>query len=321
MVRSRTHPRSPFCRYMSMNGTRAFALASVPAAAGLAWRQHRMNVRAIDAHPIRAPVVPGDRRQLPASWGSITYRWVPGDPSRSALVLVHGWGKTSDSAWWPVISGCRRTMVVVDLPGHGRSQLDEPFSFELAAEAVERSTIHAGLEQPVLVGHSMGGPVALTTVRRTGRAAFSGLVALATSAYWVRPQLRLMMAMAPYAMAPRSPFLVRTECAELRVAPHIAGQIAWAYTRRPARRMLEETATALRRFDARTWEDLALPPTTWVVATRDGVLDAAHQLASAQHFAAQVVELEAVHSMVVHAPQAVIPLLENWEHPSGSDGG
>jgi pimeloyl-ACP methyl ester carboxylesterase len=48
-------------------------------------------------------------------------------------------------------------MVVVDLPGHGRSQLDEPFSFEQAAEAVERSAIHAGLERPVLAGHSMGG--------------------------------------------------------------------------------------------------------------------------------------------------------------------
>jgi pimeloyl-ACP methyl ester carboxylesterase len=77
----------------------------------------------------------------------------------------------------------------------------------------------------------------------------------------------------------------------------------------------------LRRFDARTRADLARPPTTWVVATRDGVLDAAHQLASARHFDAQVVELEAVHSMVVYAPQAVIRLLENWQHPSGSDGG
>lgn len=320
MTRWRTRSPLPFCRYMSMNGTRAFALASVPAVAGLAWRQHRLNVRAIEAYTVQAPTIPGHRRQLAASWGSITYRWVPGDPRRPGLVLVHGWGKTSDSAWWPVIAGCRRTMVVVDLPGHGRSQLNEPFSFELAAEAVHRAVIHAGLKRPVLVGHSMGGPVALTTVRRTGPTFFSRLVALATSAYWVRPQLRLMMAMAPYAMAPRSPFLIRTERAELRLAPHIAEQIVWAYTRRPTRRLLDESAAALRRFDARTWADLTLPPTTWVIATRDGVLDAAHQSASAQHFDARVVELEAGHAMVIHLPEAVIRLLEDCEHPPGNTG-
>jgi pimeloyl-ACP methyl ester carboxylesterase len=304
-----------------MNGTKAFALASVPAVAGLAWRWHRLNVRAIDAHTIRAPIIPGLRRQLTTPWGSIAYRWVPGDPSRPALVLVHGWGRTSDSAWWPVIAGCRRTMVVVDLPGHGRSQLDEPFSFELAAEAVHGAVIHAGLKRPVLVGHSMGGPVALTTVRRTGPAMFSGLVALATSAYWVRPQLRLMVAMAPYAMAPRSPFLIRTERAELRLAPHIAGHIVWAYTRRPNRQLLGETAAALRRFDARRWPDLALPPTTWVIATRDGVLGATHQSASARHFGARVVELEAGHSMVIELPEAVIRSLEDCEHSPGNTGG
>jgi hypothetical protein len=261
---------------------RAFALASVPAAAGLARRLHRMNVRAIDAHPIQAPQVPGDRRQLHASWGSITYRWVPGDPSRPALVLVHGRGKTSDAAcgrsyrvagapwWWWIFPG------TADLSWTSRSALNR---------------------RP----RPSNGPQSMPD--------WSGRCwpAIRWGGLWP--------------MAPRSPFLVRTECAELRVAPHIAGQIAWAYTRRPARRLLEETATVLRRFDARTRADLARPPTTWVVATRDGVLDAAHQLASARHFDAQVVELEAVHSMVVYAPQAVIRLLENWQHPSGSDGG
>ena len=297
---------------MTMNGSRAFALASVPAAAGLAWQQYRRDVRAVEAHPTVEPELPGHRRQIPTPWGTVTYRWVAGDPHQPALVLVHGWGKTSDSGWWPVISGCGRTMVVVDLPGHGRSQLDERFSFSLAAEAVERATIHAGLERPVLVGHSMGGPVALTILRRSGAAAFSGFVALATSAYWVRPRLRVMMAMAPYAMAPGSPFLMRAEHAELRLAPDRAHQIAWSYTRRPARRLLDETASALSRFDARNWTDLTLPPTTWVVATHDGVLAPEHQISSARHFDARVVEVDAQHSMVVQSPGAVLELLEEF---------
>jgi hypothetical protein len=119
-----------------------------------------------------------------------------------------------------------------------------------------------------------------------------------------------MMALAPYVMAPRSPFLIRTERAELRQIPHLADQIAWAYTRRPARALLDETAHALRRFDARSWDDLSLPPTTWVVATDDGVLAPDHQRASARHFDVPVMEVAAEHSMVVQSPMAVLGILE-----------
>lgn len=295
---------------MIMNGSRALALASVPAAAGLAWQQYRRALDAVETYPAAAPDLPGTRRRVPARWGTVTYRWLAGDPRLPALVLIHGWGKTADSAWWPVLPLCTRTMIVVDLPGHGWSELQEPFSFALAAEAVERAVDHAGIARPVLVGHSMGGPVALTVVRRTGAAAFSGLLALATSAYWVRPRLRAMMVMAPHLMAPHSPFLLRTERAELRHDPEHARYIAWAYTRRPDRRILDQTAAALRRFDAREWTDLALPPTTWVVATLDGVLAPEHQMASARRFATRVVEVASHHSMVVHDPQAVARMLE-----------
>ncbi len=286
-------------------------MASVPVAAGLAWHRYRNAVRAVDAHPAVAPDLPGRRRQISTRWGSVAYRWVDGDPQQPALVLVHGWGKTADSAWWPIIANCSRTMVVVDLPGHGLSQLvGEPFSFALAAEAVGRVVSDAGVERPVLVGHSMGGPVVFTALRRAGAGEFSGVVALATSAYWVRPRLRAMMTLAPYAMAPRSPILIHKKRSELRDTPELAEHIAWTYSRRPARRLLHETATALRRFDARGWTELLLPPTTWVVAAQDGVLDPEHQRASARRFDAEVVEIEAQHSMVVQAPAAVLGILE-----------
>ena len=292
-----------------MNGSRALALASVPAAAGLAWQRYRKALRAIEAHPTVAPALPGTRHEASTPWGSVAFRKVEGDPHQPALVLIHGWGKTADSAWWPIVAACDRTMVAVDLPGHGRSRLDKPFDFELAAEAVSRVIEEAALTRPVLVGHSMGGPVALETVRRMGAGRFSHLAALATSAYWVRPRTRVMMAMAPMAMAPRSPFLLHRERSELRGSPEMAHHIAWAYTRRPARRVLEETASALRRFDARTWDDFLLPTTTWVVASRDNVLPPEHQVASADHFDADVVEVDAQHSMVLEAPEVVSKIL------------
>ncbi len=297
---------------MTMSGARAFGWAVVPATAGLAWQRYRRALRAVEAHPARAPVLPGESRQIPTSWGSVAYRWVSGDPYRPALVLVHGWGKSGDSAWWPIIAECDRTMLVVDLPGHGTSRLGECFGLSLAADAVERAIDHAHITHPVLVGHSMGGPVALTTLRRRGPEAFAGFVALATSVYWVRPKLRAMMALAPYLMAPRSPFLVRTERAELRQSPHVADHIAWSYTCRPQRRLLDDTAAALRRFDARGWADLALPRTLWVVAREDTVLAPEHQRASALMVGAEMIEVDAQHSVVVQAPDAVLSILESF---------
>lgn len=229
------------------------------------------------------------------------------------MVLIHGWGKTADSAWWPILADCGRTMVVVDLPGHGSSGLDRPFTFALAAEAVERAVADSGVDRPVVVAHSMGGPVAFSAIRRGGARQFSGLIVIATSAYWIRPRLRAMMAMAPYAMAPRSPFLIHTQLSELSHSPGVAPYIRWAHSRRPTPRVLSESAAALRRFDARDWTDFGLPPTQWVVPIRDGVLAPRHQYASARLFGAEVVEVEAEHSMVVQAPEKLLALIGAFE--------
>jgi pimeloyl-ACP methyl ester carboxylesterase len=296
--------------YTWMNRSKAFTWASLPVALGLVWRGHRRTVRAVNSHRAEAPGLPGECREIATSWGSIAYRWRDGDPDRPALVLVHGWGKTADSTWWPLMAMTDRSLAVIDLPGHGRSRLDEPFTFELAAEAIARVIEHAGLVRPVLVAHSMGGPVALTALRGSDPGHFSGLVAMATSVYWVRPQLRALLALAPYVMANGSPVLVHREHAELRQAPEVAHHIAWAYAQRPLRPRLREAAAVLRRFDARGWTDLHLPPTVWVVAGRDRVLAPLHQRASARHFGAEVVELDVEHSKVVQAHPELLQLLD-----------
>jgi pimeloyl-ACP methyl ester carboxylesterase len=262
-------------------------------------------------HPSVPPELRGEHRQIDASWGSISYRFVEGDPDRSALVLVHGWGRTADTTWWPLIGACKRTMVLVDLPGHGRSRLDQPFGFDLAAEAVTRVIEHAGLIRPVLVAHSMGGPVVFTALRGVDPGLFSGLVATATSVYWVGPRLRAVLALAPYVMANGSPVLVRREHAELRQSPEVAHHIAWAYAQRPLRFRLREAAAALGRFDARGWSDLDLPPTVWVVAGRDRVLAPGRQRASARHCGAEVVELDVEHSMAVQAHPGLLEVLDS----------
>ncbi len=245
--------------------------------------------------------------------GAVAYRLVEGRSTRDPLVLIHGWGKTADTAWWPLYERTDRTILAVDLPHHGASATSERFTFDLAADHVRSAIAHAGLDRPVVVAHSMGGPVALSMIRRDGPAAYSGLIALATSAYWVRPRLRVILALAPYAMAPRSPVLLRTARADFRQAPHFADHIAWAYTRRPHRRVLDETASALRRFDARKWDDLELPPTLWIVAQQDAVLAPEHQEASGLHLGTEVARIDAQHSLVVLSPDAVAELVDGFE--------
>ena len=87
-----------------------------------------------------------------------------------AVVLIHGW--SCDRTYWraqiePLLAAYR--VVSVDLPGHGSSGTDRA-RWTLAAfgEDVRAVVAALGLERVVLVGHSMGGPVALEAARRLG---------------------------------------------------------------------------------------------------------------------------------------------------------
>ena len=56
--------------------------------------------------------------------------------------------------------------VSLDLPGYGGRTLVDTMSFDALAEDVELTIARSGLDQPVLVGHSMGGMVVQTLLRR-----------------------------------------------------------------------------------------------------------------------------------------------------------
>ncbi len=293
-----------------MNKIRSLAWATVPALMAVGLQQYRQAVREIDGHLPGKPVLPGAVRSVPTVWGNASYRVVHGDPNRSPLLLVHGWGRTGDSAWWPLVWETDRTLVVVDLPGHGRSRLNGRFSFYRAADAIEEVLAHTGIDRPTMVGHSMGGAVALETIRQLGADRFSGLILLASSAYWVRPRLWVTLAAAPVVMGPRSPVLIRRQHAELLERPEDARRIVWEYDSRPDRRILDDTARALRNLDARAWPPMDLPPAVWLVTTRDGVISPSHQRISAQHFGVPTVDIDAEHAAVTQAPGQVLDAIE-----------
>src|SRR5688572_33366961 len=79
-----------------------------------------------------------------------------------ALVLIHGWTMNNDSWRAQVPTLVKRNRVlVVDLPGHGQS--DKPkttYSMDYFARAIDAVMRDAKVKRAVLVGHSMGTPIA-----------------------------------------------------------------------------------------------------------------------------------------------------------------
>jgi len=85
-----------------------------------------------------------------------------------AIVLIHGWTCNLDN-WRDQVSAFaqRSRVVAIDLPGHGQS--DKPqinYSMDLFARAVDAVMRDAKVKRAVLVGHSMGTPVARQFYRK-----------------------------------------------------------------------------------------------------------------------------------------------------------
>lgn len=79
------------------------------------------------------------------------------------VILIHRAGSSSH-AWWPQMEaiGERRQLVAVDLPGHGESGGEAEESIRSMGDAVCSVIEELSLRQAVVVGHSMGGAVALS---------------------------------------------------------------------------------------------------------------------------------------------------------------
>lgn len=84
------------------------------------------------------------------------------------IVLLHGFLESS-SIWESFVTefGKRRQIICIDLPGHGKSEtLAEEHSMELMAEVVEQVLKELKVEKADLLGHSMGGYVALAFLEK-----------------------------------------------------------------------------------------------------------------------------------------------------------
>jgi pimeloyl-ACP methyl ester carboxylesterase len=121
----------------------------------------------------RAPVPPQAEareatvKSLASDHSKIRYRvYGKGEPT---LVLIHGW--SCDSGYWDSqLNELAQTytLITLDLAGHGKSDVKKRKDWSMANFGADVAAVVNAVGQPrvILVGHSMGGPVALEAARQ-----------------------------------------------------------------------------------------------------------------------------------------------------------
>lgn len=105
---------------------------------------------------------------------------------RPTVLLLHGWLATADLNWFNLYRtlGERYAFVAPDHRGHGRGiRSPQPFTIEDAADDADALLEALGVERAIVVGYSMGGPIAMRlTERHPDRV--DALVLTATALEW-----------------------------------------------------------------------------------------------------------------------------------------
>src|SRR5678815_963806 len=116
--------------------------------------------------PITAFAADGESQYAKLDGAKIHYKSY--GKGKDALVLIHGWTCNLEN-WRDQIPefAKRNRVIALDLPGHGQS--DKPqiaYTMDLFANAIDAVMRDAKVEHAVLVGHSMGTPVARQFYRK-----------------------------------------------------------------------------------------------------------------------------------------------------------
>jgi len=121
-----------------------------------------------DSAPVADEIVP-----LPTGPGSVaasdgvSIAYTVSGTGSPTLVFIHGW--MCDQSFWAAQVAdfsASNTVITIDLPGHGLSGMERDGWSMMAYGADVQSVVeHFDLTDAVLIGHSMGAPVALEAAR------------------------------------------------------------------------------------------------------------------------------------------------------------
>jgi pimeloyl-ACP methyl ester carboxylesterase len=247
--------------------------------------------------------------------GDVFVRYQAGPPGAPTVLLLHGWMASADLNWlgtFPALAG-RYHVVAMDHRGHGRGiRSREPFSLEDCADDADGLLRELGVRNAIVVGYSMGGPVALLLARRHADRV-RGLVLIASAAELARGSFRWGMGPMLQLLGPliRSglPDRVMAELVGKRPAlvgksadltPWLAGEM-----KRLHPSDVVSAGRAIAAFDARPWLAELGTPAASIVTLRDLTVGPARQRSTAAALGAPVIEVDGGHAVCVTDPEAL----------------
>jgi len=279
-------------------------------------------VSIVDVVPLRRPAPSGgavdagvpDGRWITLSDGSETFVRVGGPTEGVPTLLLHGLGATAALNWAECYRSLGRLGPVIapDHRGHGRgARVGHRFRLEQCADDAAEVLRSLGAGPAIVVGYSMGGPIAQLLARRHPELV-AGLVLCATARdFSGAPADRLRFA-ALAGIAPASRLVPPIGRLPLSVFPRVSERTWWALdeVRRHEPSAIVAAARALGRFTSRAWVGELAVPATVVVHTEDTVVPTRRQRKLAGSLAdAKVIEVAGDHLAVAGDPDRYVPVL------------
>ncbi len=242
----------------------------------------------------------------------------PGPPGARTIVLLHGWIATGASNWNGTLTALaeRYHVVALDHRGHGRGiRADGPFTLEDCADDVVALLDVLDVRSAVLVGYSMGGPIAQLTWRRHPERV-DALVLCATAADFTDVPIPALVrqvagALVSATLAVTRPVtrpLVRSSRRWWTADPGDDGELDAGLVDALVGHDAETVHRALHeivRYDAGEWIGGVDVPTAVIVTRRDRAVSAHRQRELAAAIpGAHVIELDGAHLLPFTDPAA-----------------
>lgn len=219
-------------------------------------------------------LLPGGPLELPGR-GTTFVRHQPAPPGAATVLLLHGIGVTADANWftsYPALAE-RYGVVAVDHRGHGRGiRTDRAVRLADCADDAVAVLDELGIDRALVVGFSMGGPIAQLTWHRH-RDRVAGLVLCATTHRFrgVEPVRDLAPALLQRLRA-AGDAPSRRGRVDRELRRWIASELALTDRRRAV-----QAGFSLARFDSSRWIGEVDVPHAVVLTTRDAAMVPARQ--------------------------------------------
>lgn len=205
-------------------------------------------------------------------------------PDAPVVLCVHGWACSAYSfdTLLPLVAREGARAIAIDLPGHGLS--DKPadaaqYTIDALVQAVLDTMDALGVARAILVGHSMGGPIA-AALTVTAPERVRALALIAPAGFGGELSVRIGRWLTPRIVAPVLPYLVPRWSIELvfaftfgrlyRPTPRDIDEY-WAPTQYPA--FVHAQWDLLHRFDWRAGADGSFASITVPAVVIDGTED------------------------------------------------